>query len=58
MPQNYSQEMRNNVRFRFSVGDTTWVVSNKHRSRQIESVTLNPILSVVPIYCLIPTCLE
>ena len=34
------QGMTNNVRFAFSVGDTTRTVSNWYRARQLELVTL------------------
>ena len=42
--------MTNNVRFRFSVGDTIRVVYNKYLARQVELVTLNTIFSVVITY--------
>ena len=39
--------MTNNVRFTYSVDDTTHAVLNQYRARQIELVMLNTIFSVV-----------
>ena len=43
-------KVTNNIRFRYSVGDTIWMVYNKYLARQIELVTLNTIFSGVIIY--------
>ena len=39
--------MTNNVKFAFSVGDTTCVVYNQCGAKQIELVTLNTTFNVV-----------
>ena len=43
--------MTNNVRLTFTIGDTTWTIYDYFLARQIESVILNTIFSVVTQLC-------